>query len=103
MAILISFKLPGDPPALLTARGQSFGRQIRDIAVQNGQLGQVIVDEGDGLRLFYLWESEAGMHRASQQIGRLADAAEAIQQEWRQWDVLHHDINASEGDSPWAG
>lgn len=95
MAILTSFKVPGDPHELLTTGSETFGGRVRDIAVQHGRLAQVIVDEGDGLRFFHLWATENGMLRASDQLRSLAEVPGRGQQEWRQWDVVHHEIHAT--------
>jgi hypothetical protein len=90
MAILTSSRLPGDPHELLASGHRCAGERLRDVAVQHGQLVQVIVDEGDGLRLFDLWETEAGMLRACEQMRSPGDIAVPILWERRQWDVLHH-------------
>lgn len=90
LAILTSGKIPGDPHELL-ATSEIFGGRARDIAVQHGQLTHVIVDEGDGLRYFHLWESEHGMLRACEQLRSPGRG----QQEWRQWDVVYHEIHTT--------
>jgi hypothetical protein len=106
MAILTSSRLPGDPHELLANDRRTDTERLRDVAVRHGRLIQVVVDEGDGLRLFDLWESEAGMLRAREQTRSVADTPVPIQWEWRQWDVLHHHVYIKKetrcDETPWS-
>lgn len=96
MAILTSFRLPGDPQDLLAIRSDPTGTPDRQVAVESGNLAHVIVDEGDGLRFFDLWETEDDMRRAAANVHRMAQTQGLpTQQEWRQWDVLCHQIVAT--------
>jgi hypothetical protein len=79
MTILTSFKVAGDPHDLLAAGTDLFGGIAR--AGDNGNLAQIVVDEGDGIRIFDLWEREDATRRVPPQ------------QERRQWDVLVHELN----------
>jgi hypothetical protein len=82
MAILTSFKVPGDPHDVLHRTSNTFG----EIAIHHGALAHIIVNEGDGIRVFDLWETEEAMHHTS-------NPSPATHQERRQWDVLQHEIN----------
>jgi hypothetical protein len=79
MAILTSFKVAGDPHDLLASGRELMGGMGHP--GNEGNLAQIVVNEGDGVRIFELWESED----APQQL--------PTQQERRQWDVLLHELN----------
>lgn len=93
MAILTSFRIPGDPHDLLARSSKGDPQKLGRVAPQNGNLARVIVDEGDGLRFFDLWETEDGMRRAADRTRPVARAQGLpAAQEWRQWDVVHHQL-----------
>jgi len=94
VAILTSFKVPGDPHAVLASASETVQRAFREVALENGNLAQVIVDEGDGLRFFHLWDSEDGMRRTAEHVRPAVEAAGLpAQQEWRQWDVVSQNVD----------
>jgi len=90
MAILTTFKVSGDPDELFRRGMDEIEPQISEVAPRNGCLARVIVNDGDGLRFFHLWENEEGMNKTAEEVGsRIRELDFPEQQEWKQYEVVH--------------
>jgi hypothetical protein len=90
MAILTSFKVSGDPNELYQKGIERIEPKMRDVAARNGALARVIVNDGDGLRFFHLWESEEGMRKTAEEMrGQIDEDEFPPQEDWQQYEVLH--------------
>jgi len=91
MAIFTTFKVSGDPNELYERGSQQIEPQMAEVAARNGALARVIVDDGDGLRFFHLWENEEGMRKTAEEMGeKIGEQDFPEQQDWKQYEVLHH-------------
>jgi len=96
MAILTSFKVPGDPQDLARRGMEQIEPEISQVAARNGAIARIIVDDGDGLRFFHLWEGEEGMRKTAEEMSEKIGELDFPQQEdWNQYEVVHHVVQGS--------
>ena len=96
MAILTTFKVSGDPDELVRRGMEQVEPQMADVAARNGAIARIIVNDGDGLRFFHLWETEEGMRKTGEEMGgRIQELDFPEQEDWKQFEVLHHVTQAS--------
>lgn len=93
MAILTSFKIPGDPDELLAEKQEKLDPIAREVATANGIIAQIVAREDDGLRIYNVWETVEGMERTSEEIRpRAAELGLGEPTDWRQFEVLQHEV-----------
>jgi Ni,Fe-hydrogenase III large subunit len=98
MAILTTFKHTGDPEEMMRLADEKVRPIAQEAGAEHGQISSTIVRTEDGIMLVNLWESEAGMRRASERIGPVARASGLPPQEdWRMYEVILHAAPASDG------
>jgi hypothetical protein len=91
MTILTTFKHAGDPEALMRLAEAKVRPAAQEAGAANGQISTTVVRTDDGIMLLNLWETEAGMRRAAERIGPVAQASGLPPQEdWKMYDVLAH-------------
>jgi hypothetical protein len=91
MAILTTFKVSGDPDDLYRRGMEQIEPELAPVAARNGSLARIIVNDGDGLRFFHLWEGEEGMRKTAEEVGgRIQQEDFPEQQDWQRFEVLHH-------------
>ena len=96
MAILTTFKHTGDADEMMKLAADKVGPALREAGAEHGQLSSTIVRTSNGIMLFNLWESEAGMRRAAQHIGPIARASGLPPQEdWQMYEVILHRQSAT--------
>jgi hypothetical protein len=98
MAILTTFKHAGDPEELMRLADEKVRPAAQEAGAEHGQISSTIVRTDDGIMLLNLWESEAGMRRASERIGPVARASGLPpQQDWQMYEVIVHMAPAADG------
>jgi hypothetical protein len=98
MAILTTFKHTGDPEEMMRLADEKVRPVAREAGAEHGQISSTIVRTDDGIMLVNLWESEAGMRRASERVGPVAHASGLPPQEdWQMYEVLVHMAPAADG------
>ena len=91
MPILTTFKHTGDPDAMLKLAQEKIIPAAQQAGLHEGRITTAVVRTEDGIMLVNLWETEAGMRRAAQRIGPVAQASGLPPQEdWHMYEVLAH-------------
>lgn len=92
MAILTTFKVPGDPDELFAKMQEKVGPAAREAGAANGRIAITILRTDDGLMFVNVWESEEGMRRTAETVGPIArDSGLPEQEDWQQYEVLLHE------------
>ena len=94
MAILTSFKIPGNPDELLAEKKEKADPHFREIADENGSIAHFVARQDDGLRIYNVWESVEGMERTSEAFRpRARELGLTEPTEWQQFDVLQQEFS----------
>jgi len=89
MAIFTMFEVHGDSEEVVALQ-EKFVPHAARIAGENSGISHTLVRTDHGLMVVNVWETEAGMRNAAEEIGDLARHAGLEQVGWRQYDVLEH-------------
>jgi hypothetical protein len=88
MAILTTFKVTGDPDALL-AIARTYESEASQVGSANGRISSTIVRTDTGLMLVNVWETEEGMERTAAHVGPIAsDKGMPAIEDWQKYEVL---------------